>query len=395
MNTLDQRGDKSFSKLNRYVQLYPIPDFAKQASAADVSQPPEEKAQFYADVRAPYQFPCHTKSATFVSYMYFLENQSELSPKVRPLIQERLDKMADYHGIRNAVTALMSKHAALHADPEMGLPDSAYAIVWATDDGRKERLYPLRNALEVKAAASWFSDRLPELRESYEWSDRQTIAKKILTKAAEFGADVGKYLSVLEKNAGHGLCDRKKTASLFRGRLKAAYRVAPPMKEAMEKFAEMVEEKPLAYFDPATMSQMATVVDRFDRMHGLLNKYSALIPAPEEVLFEATYSKTAEFVKDACTMTTGSVYDREDFTKLSLQNLQDVFGDELAKSVAKGLEVDPEKMAELASTFPRPDAELLETLLAEANIRPMAKQAALQGVGIPDAVLRKMAETAV
>jgi hypothetical protein len=392
MKTLDQRGDKSFSKLNRYVQLYPVPDFAKQASAADVCQPPEEKAQFFADVRHPYQFPCHSKAATFVSYMYFLENGSDLNPKVRPLVEERLDKMASYFGINNAVLALKSKHAALHEDPENSLPDSAYAIVRASDDGRKERMYPLRNALEVKAAASWFVDYLPELREALEWSDRQGVANKILNKAAEFGADVGDYLETLEKCAGRGLCDKAKAAGMIRDRVKAAYRVAPAMQEAMNKFASMIEEKPLAYFDPATMTQMAGVVDRFDRSHSLLNKYSELIPAPEDVLFEGTYSKTAEFVKDACTLTSGSVYDKQDFTKLSLQSLKDVFGDDIATSVASGYSVDPEKMAELACTFPRPDAEMFEDLLSEVDIKPMAKQAALQGVGIPVEVLRKMAE---
>lgn len=252
-------------------------------------------------------------------------------------------------------------------------------------------MYPLRNALEVKYAAAWFSDYLPKLREEYEWPDRQTIANKILTKAAEFGSDIGTHLAMLEKCAGRGLCDRKKAATMIRDRIKAAYRVAPPMKVAMEKFAGMVEVQPLAYFDPASMREMANVLDRFDRTHGLLNKYSSSIPAPEDILFEATYSKTSSFVKDACTMTTGSVYDKHDFAKLSLQQVQDVFGDEMATTVANGLGVDSEKMADLAATLPRPDAELLEQLLADSNVRPMAKQAALQSFGIPAEVLRKMA----
>lgn len=395
MTTLDQRGDASFRDLNRYVQLYPMPEFAKQASVDDLCNPPDDKAQYYADVRVPHQFPCHTKSATYLSYVYFLEKQSELSPKVRGYIKDRLDKMASFHGIKNAVLALTSKHAALHADPETSLPDSSYAIVWASADGRKERHYPLRNATEVKAAASWFADYLPDLRKEFDWADRQTIAKKILQKAAEYGADVGKYLVGLEKAAGKGICDSKAAATMIRERTKAARRVEPQMKEAMEKFAEMVEAKPPAFLDPATMTHMAQVIDKFDRTHGLLNKYSAAIPAPEDVLFQATYSKTSEFIKDACTLVSGHVYDKNDFTKLSLQHVKDLFGDEFAECVASGFNVDPEKMAELATTLPRPDAELLEQLFDDANVRPIAKQAALQGIGIPPEVLRKMAEQSV
>ena len=160
---LDQSGDLNFRELHQYVRMYDFPEFAKTAELSEIVGPDEEKARFYADVRIPHQFPCHTKAATYVSYLYFLEKQSQVSPKVKGHIQERLDKFAGYWGIEGDVSGLAEAAVELHKEAEH--PDASYAIVWATNDGRKERRYPIRNELEVKAAAEWFNDHQTAIRE--------------------------------------------------------------------------------------------------------------------------------------------------------------------------------------------------------------------------------------
>jgi hypothetical protein len=389
---LDQSGDTNFSELNRYARLYPFPDFAKQAGLADLVGPTEKKARLYADIRMPYQFPIHNKAATFVSTVYFLEKSAEVSPKVRDHIAARLSKAAEYWGIGNAVKVLESKHAGLNKEADH--PDSSYAIVWATDDGRKERRYPMRNGLEVKAAAAWYRDYMPEIRKEYEFTDRQTIANKILQKAAEFGADIKDYRTELEQHAGRGLCSPTKAAEFIRDRVRAAYKCQPKMRDSMHKLADMVANRPKAFLDPGTMRDLANTVDQFDRTHGLLNKYSEAIPAPEAFLFEATYTKTAEFCKESCTLNTGSVYSKEDFTKLSTSDIRDLFGDDIADAVITGLSVDPEKMAEVAATFPRPDAQMFDELMSSKGIEPVAKQGAAQDLGFSFKELQEMSANA-
>jgi hypothetical protein len=370
---LDQSGDLSFQEMIRIAKLYEFPEFAKHAELAEVVGPDQPHQNLYADVRTPLQFPCHTKAATFVSTAFFLEKQAQISPKVRPFIAERLEKFAEYWGIKNAVKALHARHTKLNKAAEY--PDSTYAIVCVMDNGEKERRYPMRNALEVKAAAEWFHSYLPEIRSQFGFLDRQTIANKILVKASEFGADINTHRDSLEKHAGKGVCVPTSAAKMIRDRVKAASRCTPEMAQSMQKLASMVEIRPTVFLDPDSMSQLANTVDQFDRTHGLLNKYSAVIPAPEDVLFSATYTRTASICDESCSLTTGAVYDRNDFSKLSATDVQDIFGDEVVRSVCSGLHVDPIKMADVAATFPRNDAIVLEQLLADKGIVPLAKDA--------------------
>lgn len=386
---LDQSGDLNFRELHQYVRMYNFPEFAKTAELSEIVGPDEEKARFYADVRSPHQFPCHTKAATYVSYLYFLEKQSQVSPKVKEHIQGRLDKFAEYWGIEGDVSGLSDAAVELHKEAEH--PDSSYAIVWATNDGRKERRYPIRNELEVKAAAEWFNDHQSAIREEFGFYDRQTIANKILEKASEFNANIVDRIELLEKAAGHGLCDPKKVASMLRDRVKAASRVPTDVENVMDKLAESVEASPVMLMDPDSAGQLADTVDQFDRNYHLLNKYSAAIPAPEDVIFEATTTKVAEVVKTSCTLNTGTIYDVEDFTKISTTDIGDLFGDDFASEVTTGLRVDPVKLASVIPTLPRPDAELFDRLMTDLSIQPMAKQASAERVGFSHTQLQQLA----
>ena len=272
------------------------------------------------------------------------------------------------------------------------LPDSSFAFVWAGEDGTKERRYPMRNELEVKAAASWFNQYLPEIREQYSFLDRQTVANKILDKAASLHIDLPRYEDTLEKAAGRGWCDPTAAAALIRNRIKVGHRVDSPVSEALEKLAESVEGTASMFMDPASTANLAETIDQFDRTYHVLNKYSESVPAPEDVFFSATYKEAEEFVKDACTTTTGSVYSTQDFAKLSTSDIRDLFGDELAKEVTTGLKVDPEKLATVASTLPRPDAQLFDRLLSDTGITPIAKEAADTRIGYSHEQLKQLAE---
>jgi hypothetical protein len=363
---LDQSGDINFRELTRLARLYDFPDFAKQAELAEVVGPDQQQSNLFADVRVPHQFPCHTKAATYVSYAFFLEKSAEINPKVRTYIQDRLNKFAEYWSIKNAVSDLRKRYETLNKQSEY--PDSAYAIVWVTEDGNKERHYPLRNAMEVKAASDWYKEYLPQIRAQFGFTDRQTIANKIVIKAAEYGADISENVELLEKHAGRGVCDPRAVAKMIRERVKAASKCTPDVATVMQKLASAVEVRPSTFLDPESMTHLADTVDRFDRTHGLLNRYTSMIPAPEDVLFSATYTKAAEVCRDSCSLITGSMYDLNDFSKLSTTDVQDLFGDEVVDAVCSGLRVDPAKMAEVAATFPRNDAVVLEQLLAERGV---------------------------
>lgn len=376
--TIDQAGDKSHQELVKYSQLYELPEIVKTAQLDSLCQPPRKAANFYADAREPFQFPCHSPAATIVSHLFFLNKAAELNPKIRPLIETRLNQFAQHWNVQGAVHKLAQQHTRLCQDPEV--PDSAYALV-QTMGGTKYREYPLRNPLETKAAAQWFHDFLPQLREQYPFYDRQKIAAKILRKSEEFGVKLAEETErTLEKSAGHGLNPPQDIAMALRHRVKAGRKVDADAAAALTKIAELVTSRPKAFLEPGTTSELAHSLDQFDRTYGLLNKYSELLPSPEDTVFGVTFKQANAAVQAACTTLTGAIYDKNDFAKLSRSDVAEAFGDEIAHQVARGLRVDPSKMAEFVATLPLPDARMFDDLMSSKQVRPLAKEARHYGL---------------
>lgn len=375
---LDIAGDLGHTDLHKYLTVYPLPERVKAAcqdpdQLVKLASPDKPSDRVYADPRHPRQFPIHTADATCLSYAYFLDKQSQLSPSSRKQVQERLDKAAAWWGVADDVSKLREKQAEL--DLRQDLPDSCYAMVGGREDGFKERHYRISNAEEVKAAADWFSEYLPELREQFDWHDRQKIAHKILSKAAELNVSLGDRREMLEKAAGQGLSKPAAVARAIRSRTYAVRNLDEKVKQAMLQLSETVEGTASAMINRELINKLASQLDNFDRNHGLLSRYDDSLPAPEEALFHHTFSKTASAVQSCCGLINGTVYDQDDFAKLAYDDLKDLFGPEFARQSLRGLKVDPEKVAELASTLPRPDADMFEDLMNSKGARPLTKSA--------------------
>lgn len=372
----DQVSDTNGAELKRLSKLYPFPDFVKKANMDDTMRPQRLLPTVYADPRpANRAYPCHSAAATWLSNLYFQDKQAEYHPKDRERIQRNLDKFASYWGIKAACDKIKELAASLTKTADDQLPDSAFGYVWAGDDGHKQRHLRMVNATEVKVAAEWLHrhrDRLP-------FDDRHKIAGKIREKAARFGADLGGYDAFIEKQAGYGVCNPERVATMLRNRAKIAK--FAEHKQAIEKLASMVEAKPRAALVPDQLVKLARTVDDIDRALNLVGRYTETVPRPEDVIFEATYKEVEAAHGQVFAMTTGTVYDKGDLDKLALDDVKAMFGNDFASEVASGFNVDPEKTAELAATLPRGDAELFDRLLTESGIRPIQTKTASAGVG--------------
>lgn len=378
--TVDQKTDADFRKLSKYVQLYDIPDFAKSASYDDLVTD-EQSRNFYADEKN-LQFPCHTKAATYISYIYFTENKEQFDKRAADSIQSRFDKFANFYGLAGLLGDIKSASDDMRKEAE--LDDSDYAIVWESEGG-VTRQYPLRNAGEVKAAANWFATRITDIQEDFPWKDRNTIATKILDKAASYGVDVAEERDVLEKSAALGACDPTKAKMHIKNRARMCdYRING-LKESMEKLAGMIDSSK-TLLDPGTAEKIAELLDHYDRVNNLVGKYTDVIPSPEDVMFTAPLNKIASAKEDICVLTTGTSYDRRDFEKLSVSELQSVFGDEIVEGSVDGLKVDPVKFAAIATTLPRPDAEILDSMMSRVGGLREIKYAHFNFEQIPDAI---------
>lgn len=366
--TLDQTGDVTRQDLHRFAKLYVFPTYVKQADTAKTLNHDESlPSTAYADVRFR-QFPCHTKAATWVSCLFFLEKQAELHPKIAEFISERLAGFADDWGIAKDIRELREKVAEVNREH---LPDSAYMRVWVDTSGNKQRDYPLRSAMEVKAAADWFGQH----RYHFPFDERKVMASRLLEKANAFAASLDDNVDeMLERQAGRGTYAPEKVAEALRDRALVPG-CLPELAEGLRKLAQTVESNPYLATCPDSAAGLCATVDTFDRATGLVEAYGPLIPPPEDLVFATAYKTARAAIDESCMLITGAVYNKNDFSRLKVAEIRDAFGDVVADDVANGLMVDPDKMAEVAATFPRPDAQLLDNVLTENAIFPMLKHA--------------------
>jgi len=381
---LDPAADTNKSELASLSRRYSFPSFVKSADLDATMHPTDRVAvTAYADpVRK--KFACHSPAATWLSAVYFHEKSAEYHPKDQERICERFEQLADYFAIRPAYDAVVKQAAALRGADQ--LPDSSYAYVWHSDDGNKERYYPMTSTQEVKAAAEWLYDN----RDRIPFAHRNTIGKKILEKAARYGAAIGNSLTdFVEKQAGQGIPDPPEVYTLLERR--AGLAKSQEHRDAIMKLASTIKDTPRSALQPAELVKLATTVDILDHSIGLHGKYTDILPRPEDVIFKVTYTKAASDMSSLCAMQTGNIYEKGQLSKLAREDVESLFGTDFANEVCTGLDVDAEKIAAVASTLPRPDAELLEQLLGEVGQQPQMNKGA-SWEPLSNETLEKLAE---
>lgn len=376
---LDQRHDAGGAELYRIAQLYPMPDYVKRASSADLypdSPPPAALAY-----REQKMLPCHNPASTWLSAAFFHEKRAHYAPSVAAKVEARLKAAAVQWGIAPDVEAIGRRAAELHDDSK--LPDSAFAYVKAAGDGTTERAFRVTSAMEVKVAAQYLKDN----RHAVPYADRRDIATRLLEKAGEYGAGLGRELDdFLDCQAGRGFCNPADAVAMIRQR--ETLTKSAGEKAVLAGIAAAVGASPGVYLQPDSAVKLAEAMYAVDGALKLVGRYTAEIRPPEDVLFAYSFDNAKEAAANDVCLTTGNAYDRADFEKLSLHDLQSVFGSDFAEAVAEGLEVSVDKLAAVAGTLPRSDAADLEALLREKDAAPVYKAAADSEINV---ALRKFA----
>lgn len=370
--------DRNQQYLNVLAHQYRdiLPDFVKSASIASLVPVQPEEKQCVADP-INNRFPCHNKAATFVSYLYYLSQRDKYAPAHQRIVDKQFAKYAALWNIRLEMRQAWEK--ASSQPPKRPLNDSEYAIVASVKKANGEktviRRVPISTAQETAKAAAWFVQNLGMLRNKMSFAKRADIAQRILDQAEKLGANLGESERVLRKCACEGISEPSYIGDQIRRRLKLMRNVSPEFRKQAEALAQKVGSTNILALDPATRRQMAELLDDWDHTHKLRESYGRGIDSPEETLFKIGRHDLDYFRKCSCSLATGSMYLSEDFEKLSVADVRSILGDEIADAVAKGMHVDGQKMAEIAATLPRPQAELLESLLEEQGIKPFHKTA--------------------
>lgn len=347
--------------------MYSPPAFVKTASHEQLHGDPESlPPQAYA-WPAQRLFPVHTKAAAFASAMFLATRPADvLPPDTAAAVKRAVDLAAGFWHIAPEVAAMREKVAAAQQDDLAQLPDSEFAVIWKTANGQ-QRYCPLRNAHEVKTAASWFE----MYRDEFTFPDRVRVAGRILQKAAAMQLDLAEHDDLLNRTAGYGHCGRDDAAIAWEKRAALLRPTHPQEAQVVSDLAADLRRSDWDVRDRDLRLQLAEQMDTLDRRYKLATHYrDGGLTRPEDVLFELTERAAQQFAADHMTTATGAVYQKAAAAALPLDYVERRMGTEFAQAVQTGLRVDTEKLAAALTSLPLDEAREFDRLAMQYGVEP-------------------------
>jgi hypothetical protein len=231
--------------------------------------------------------------------------------------------MADWHKY--------FQKAATDTDANYGwvIRDGAGAVV--------ERRYPMFDADGVSKAAAYFDDN----RRHCPWDVRASIAKAILSKAAEYGVPVEKLAGSVLREAGAGI-PRK---SVLMRELNERVRLAKDAEAGLllGNVNRLIGAATDAEF-AESLDKIASVLNRFDEAEGLVQFYGTRLMYPADILAGISLKEAQAFQKNAVRLCR-HVFDCEKLAAvLDTDVLTDTLGVAFVDRVKAATSTDPARI---------------------------------------------------
>ena len=357
---IDGQTDTSLQTLHNLSKQFiggNLPDFAKEASSKeDNTVIASAPSNAFGDTHRR-MFPCHTKSATYVSCLYFFgQEANHVAPAATAIphekIAHRLTNAAAYWNLQPELATLRASIAERTKQAVRELKDSDFAMVVDYGDERIRR-FPCVNEGTTKIAAEALTTN--RVQYPYEW--RRKAARNILHKAAELHVSLpSEHSDYLIRAASMYPTDCKKAA--IRLTKRAAVFPAPERQKLRAAAACLSQGS-----NAESMIKMCEILDGMDREHTMYPMYRQGMPMPEEMLFNnPILDKSAAVIQpELVTLTTGVSFDLGAIKQAGIEPFT-VLGDSMLSEVADGDAgaLNAEKVAAILPTLPRPEAELIE-----------------------------------
>lgn len=354
---VDAVSDTSHQTLFKISKLVDIPEFVKNAESDDPATIKELKQSVFADP-VNRKFPCHTKAATWLSQLYFLDNRHKYPTRRAHEVQGRISKAAAFFAVDNSIKKAAARWSE-HQNTAQELSSTDYAIV--TD---AHRALPINNPENIKAAAKTLSEK----RANFPFEMRHLAARRILHAAREQQVQIPQLTDeYLHKAAGFGTTLPERAAEKLSLRILMMPKTASDERLTGAKLAKTVAN--MEEIPNAELVKLANIVDRIDAEFGLHKHYAEGVDTPEEIFFELTTRKAAAVRNDFVQLTTGTVFPLSEFEKLPVSKIASSLGADFLKAITSdgNLDIDLDKFARVAPTLPRSDAELLERAIEAAG----------------------------
>lgn len=322
---------------NLHATLYHIckdgaPDYVTQSRMLTKQASAELPDALFAD-RTNRRYPIDTKANTWLSAAYFAktaEADNYSSKTMKDYVESVIKLAADKHGIRKDVDEVFERLRAKPIEKTAADDDSNYG--WPS-----EKKYPMFDEHGVKLACSYFDENAFQ----YPPAMRKEIAKRIMTKCAEYGiqpsdrvrTEAGEGFQMRESVAAQ-LADRVKACG-NRGNLKMASALADVMKT-------LLTQRPDDYMKD--IEKVASIIDKFDRIVGFDNEYGKRFHSPAEV-FHGRNIKEAKAILDDSVRLGGRPFSISKLAELPMQVFTDALGDAFEASVKTAEVLDRKKFA--------------------------------------------------
>jgi hypothetical protein len=347
---MDLYNDPGHSTLQMLFHRHPgAYDLVKHASFEDRRDQIPASAFAWPDRSS---FPVHTPEHAVVSYLYAkhgaeqtkIASEGRRVPLVPKEVVAEIEEALDAYGIPVDYLAPVEEKVAEFDPDECIFPE--------------ERLYPVRDAEEVKVAEERLLEQYRRMR-----PETRANAFAKLAEAAE-RHDVSLKPESL-KWSGLAVTDRQKLAETLASRATMAKQAE--VKEAFNKMARAVIEDRAGLRDQVTRVKLAEAIGDLDAMAGFDKHYDRRVPDPVAAVFNSTVKLAANMLDLG-----GQLVDTAKLASLPTSFFSDALGPDVVSEIASGGRVDAQKVAEVINTLPADMKQDLARHLKAAGVPVVA-----------------------
>lgn len=336
---IDSHTDKSKSLIQALALRIGSNDFLKVAEHVSESEKPILSID-YADPDNKL-YPCHTKEATLVNFVYFVDQASAYSKVASAKIADRFEKKIAFWNLEDTASDVIN--SVRKSDP----------VKYAMEiDGNKYFGYNDSKTLKT-AAEDFYKNRF-----KFPYTSRQTCAKHILKVAEKLDADLSNdVVRYLHKAAGWAMADFEGMVASVRSRAHndRHQKVASYLGEIAECL-EHFDKNRASLLDTEKMASFIGALESYDKLTGVSKDYKINGVPEERIYMDESIEKIAEDLKNTVKLTNGISMTVDENLVEKIAKVDPDLGKDIAGSVERAVDILP--------TLPRPDADYItETCL--------------------------------